>query len=133
MGVLCWMGPIKTSIKNILFAHMGWWRWQLGEGLATCWAKTQATCPRVPDPRLRTAQGQGSFLKYLGRAITVQFLEEKGEGRGRKGRGGDGRERKACLKKLIFLYSCCWQKKEVGAVCSATLARDRVLIGCRRK
>jgi hypothetical protein len=31
------------------------------------------------------------------------------------------------------LYRCCWQKSGVGAVCSATLVRDRVLIGCRRK
>ena len=45
----------------------------------------------------------------------------------------EGKRRLPDKADFFFLYRCCWQKSGVGAVCSATLVRDRVLIGCRRK
>lgn len=65
-GVLSWMGPIKASIESILFAHMGWWRSQLGEDFSTCQAERQAGCPRVLQSRLRTAQGHGELSRIFG-------------------------------------------------------------------
>lgn len=74
----------------------------------------------------------GSFLAYLQRMITDRLLRE--EEREPVGEGGSKGERRLPDKAdFFFFYRCCWQKSRVGAVCSATLVRDRVIIGCGRE
>lgn len=60
-------GATRASIESILWTHMGWWRWQLGEDLAACRAKSREARPRVPESRLRTVQGHEELSGIFGK------------------------------------------------------------------
>lgn len=59
-------GATRASIESILWTHMGWWRWQLGEDLAACQAESREVRSKVPESRLRTSQGHKELSGIFG-------------------------------------------------------------------
>lgn len=119
-------GATRASIESILWTHMGWWRWQLGEDLAACRAKSREARPRVPESRLRMAQGHEELSGIFGKD---GYWVDSWRGGGVRGKV------EPAWPSWFFFFSVqmLLAAAQSGRMCSATLVRDRVLIGLQKE
>lgn len=120
-------GAMRASIESVLWAHMGWWRWQLGEDLAACQAERGEACPRVAESRLRTAQRHGELSGIFGEE---NYWMDSWSGEGVRGKEESAWQSWVCF---IFFVQMLLAAEQSGRVCSATLVRDGVLIGLQEE
>lgn len=133
---------MQSRIGNQVW-HVGWdlrgllWKpyclpmWAGGGGswvkgnLATCQGERPVATGRAATRAEDSSRAWGAFCKiWGGRRPSRPWRGEERRGREREG--------EACLTKLIFCTDA--PGRRTGwEQCSATLVRDRVLIGCRRK
>ena len=88
-------GATRASIESILWTHMGWWRWQLGEDLAACQAENREARPQSPRIQAEdSSRARRDFWNIWGGQLLGGLLERR----------GSERESRACLTKLVCFF-----------------------------
>lgn len=93
------------------------------------------TWPPARPRDKKPAQGPGIQAEDGSRAgdLSGIFGEDNYWADSWRGGGGGGRGRGSLPDKADFFVQMLLAEEQSGRLCSATLVRDRVLIGCRRK